>query len=220
MTFPWSCTSTRTWPPSQRSSSTTGPTAHRRPPRGLLVPDTDPDGRCRGHDPRARTVLERLGFNPFFIGDEVYWRVTPENPNPAGPSSPPRRRSAASSSSTPLRRTSSTTEIRIGCSVRRRISPAIQGPPTSSPTSDISSTSTARRPTGGCRSFLTSLRDSTTVASAFDEPPGPAPTVAGRRRSGLDVGPPLPLRGDPRGLPNPPHGDGDVMERLERGHRY
>jgi glycoprotein endo-alpha-1,2-mannosidase len=33
----------------------------------------------------ARTVLRRLGFNPFFIGDEVYWRVTPENPNPAGP---------------------------------------------------------------------------------------------------------------------------------------
>jgi len=33
----------------------------------------------------ARTVLGRLGFNPFFIGDEVYWRVTPENPNPAGP---------------------------------------------------------------------------------------------------------------------------------------
>jgi glycoprotein endo-alpha-1,2-mannosidase len=33
----------------------------------------------------ARTVLKARGFNPFFIGDEVYWRVTPENPNPAGP---------------------------------------------------------------------------------------------------------------------------------------
>jgi hypothetical protein len=33
----------------------------------------------------ARKVLEAQGFNPFFIGDEVYWRVTPENPNPAGP---------------------------------------------------------------------------------------------------------------------------------------
>jgi glycoprotein endo-alpha-1,2-mannosidase len=33
----------------------------------------------------ARTVLKRLGYNPYFIGDEVYWRVTPENPNPAGP---------------------------------------------------------------------------------------------------------------------------------------
>jgi glycoprotein endo-alpha-1,2-mannosidase len=33
----------------------------------------------------ARTVLKRLGFNPYFIGDEVYWRVTPEDPNPAGP---------------------------------------------------------------------------------------------------------------------------------------
>jgi glycoprotein endo-alpha-1,2-mannosidase len=33
----------------------------------------------------ARTVLEAQGFDPFFIGDEVYWRVTPENPDPAGP---------------------------------------------------------------------------------------------------------------------------------------
>jgi glycoprotein endo-alpha-1,2-mannosidase len=33
----------------------------------------------------ARTVLKRLGYNPYFIGDEVYWRVTPEDPNPAGP---------------------------------------------------------------------------------------------------------------------------------------
>jgi glycoprotein endo-alpha-1,2-mannosidase len=33
----------------------------------------------------ARTVLGRLGFNPYFIGDEVYWRVTPENPDPASP---------------------------------------------------------------------------------------------------------------------------------------
>ena len=33
----------------------------------------------------ARTVLEARGFDPFFIGDEVYWRVTPEDPNPAGP---------------------------------------------------------------------------------------------------------------------------------------
>ena len=33
----------------------------------------------------ARTVLKAKGFNPFFIGDEVYWRVTPENPSPGGP---------------------------------------------------------------------------------------------------------------------------------------
>jgi glycoprotein endo-alpha-1,2-mannosidase len=33
----------------------------------------------------ARTVLERKGFDPFFIGDEVYWRVTPENPSQGGP---------------------------------------------------------------------------------------------------------------------------------------
>jgi glycoprotein endo-alpha-1,2-mannosidase len=33
----------------------------------------------------ARSLLQAQGFNPFFIGDEVYWRVTPENPNPTGP---------------------------------------------------------------------------------------------------------------------------------------
>jgi glycoprotein endo-alpha-1,2-mannosidase len=33
----------------------------------------------------ARTVLKAKGFNPYFIGDEVYWRVTPQNPDPAGP---------------------------------------------------------------------------------------------------------------------------------------
>jgi glycoprotein endo-alpha-1,2-mannosidase len=33
----------------------------------------------------ARTVLRARGFDPFFIGDEVYWRVTPEDPDPAGP---------------------------------------------------------------------------------------------------------------------------------------
>jgi hypothetical protein len=41
----------------------------------------DVAGMIRG----ARTVLQARGFNPFFIGDEVYWRVTPENPTPAGP---------------------------------------------------------------------------------------------------------------------------------------
>ena len=33
----------------------------------------------------ARKVLEEHGFNPFFIGDEVYWRVTPEAQLPQGP---------------------------------------------------------------------------------------------------------------------------------------
>ena len=33
----------------------------------------------------ARKVLEEHGFNPFFIGDEVYWRVTPEAQSPQGP---------------------------------------------------------------------------------------------------------------------------------------
>ena len=40
----------------------------------------DVAGLIRG----ARTVLEAHGFNPYFIGDEVYWRVTPENPSPTG----------------------------------------------------------------------------------------------------------------------------------------
>ncbi len=33
----------------------------------------------------ARKVLEARGFDPYFIGDEIYWRVTPEAPDPAGP---------------------------------------------------------------------------------------------------------------------------------------
>ena len=33
----------------------------------------------------ARTALEAHGYDPFFIGDEVFWRVTPETVNPAGP---------------------------------------------------------------------------------------------------------------------------------------
>ena len=33
----------------------------------------------------ARTTLEAHGYDPFFIGDDVYWRVTPENLNPSGP---------------------------------------------------------------------------------------------------------------------------------------
>jgi glycoprotein endo-alpha-1,2-mannosidase len=41
----------------------------------------DVAGMIRG----ARTVLKARGFNPYFIGDEVYWRVTPETLSPAGP---------------------------------------------------------------------------------------------------------------------------------------
>ena len=33
----------------------------------------------------ARKVLKEHGFNPFFVGDEVYWRVTPEAQSPQGP---------------------------------------------------------------------------------------------------------------------------------------
>jgi glycoprotein endo-alpha-1,2-mannosidase len=41
----------------------------------------DVAGMLRG----ARTVLEEHGYDPYFIGDEVYWRVTPETLSPAGP---------------------------------------------------------------------------------------------------------------------------------------
>jgi hypothetical protein len=40
----------------------------------------DVAGMIRG----ARTVLEQRGFYPFFIGDEVYWRVTPESQTQSG----------------------------------------------------------------------------------------------------------------------------------------
>jgi hypothetical protein len=33
----------------------------------------------------ARAVLRKHGFDPYFIGDEVYWRVTPEDQQPQGP---------------------------------------------------------------------------------------------------------------------------------------
>jgi hypothetical protein len=33
----------------------------------------------------ARAVLRAHGVDPFFVGDEVYWRVTPVTLNPAGP---------------------------------------------------------------------------------------------------------------------------------------
>jgi hypothetical protein len=33
----------------------------------------------------ARAYLKAHGYNPFFIGDEVYWRVTPETQVPGGP---------------------------------------------------------------------------------------------------------------------------------------
>ena len=46
----------------------------------------------------ARTVLGRLGFNPYFIGDEVYWRVTPKTPARPARSLRPRRRSIGSNS--------------------------------------------------------------------------------------------------------------------------
>ena len=41
----------------------------------------DVAGMIRG----AREVLRARGFDPYFIGDEVYWRVTPETLSPAGP---------------------------------------------------------------------------------------------------------------------------------------
>ena len=41
----------------------------------------DVAGMIRG----ARAVLRAHGFDPFFVGDEVYWRVTPVTLNPAGP---------------------------------------------------------------------------------------------------------------------------------------
>ena len=52
------------------------------------------------------------------------------------------------------------------------------------------------------------------------EPPGPAAPVEGRGRSRIDPRPPLQGGGHPRTRPPAPHGDGDVVGRLERGHRH
>ena len=42
-------------------------------------------GNVAGMMTGVRHTLARLGFDPYFIGDEVYWRVTPEIPVPGGP---------------------------------------------------------------------------------------------------------------------------------------
>jgi glycoprotein endo-alpha-1,2-mannosidase len=42
-------------------------------------------GNVAGMIQGARRVLKEHGFNPFFIGDEVFWRVTPEAQSPQGP---------------------------------------------------------------------------------------------------------------------------------------
>jgi glycoprotein endo-alpha-1,2-mannosidase len=42
-------------------------------------------GNVTGMMQGVRKVLARYGVNPFFIGDEVYWRVTPETERPSGP---------------------------------------------------------------------------------------------------------------------------------------
>jgi glycoprotein endo-alpha-1,2-mannosidase len=36
-------------------------------------------GDVAGMMSRARSTLESLGYNPYFIGDEIFWRVTKEN---------------------------------------------------------------------------------------------------------------------------------------------
>ena len=83
----WSCTSTRTWSPSPSTTSRTASYLRidGRPGR-LLVPDPDADRQRRRHDPgRPHRARRPTAIDPFFIGDEVYWRVTPENLNPERP---------------------------------------------------------------------------------------------------------------------------------------
>ena len=60
--------------------------AHRRAARRLPLPDADADRRRGRHDPAAPARCSRArGYDPYFIGDEVYWRVTPEVQLPGGP---------------------------------------------------------------------------------------------------------------------------------------
>ena len=50
----------------------------------MLYLDPYPDRRRRRDDHGARRLLEAHGYNPFFIGDEIYWRVTSTEPPATG----------------------------------------------------------------------------------------------------------------------------------------
>ena len=53
--------------------------SHRRTTCARPVPVKDSHRRCVGNDYPTRTLLEKHGFDPFLIGDEVFWRVTEEH---------------------------------------------------------------------------------------------------------------------------------------------
>ena len=168
----------------------------------------------------ARTVLQRLGFNPFFIGDEVYWRVTPENPNPAGPI---------------LTTTPQVNRIEQFDAITSYI--LYYGDPEwlLGPTGDFTGYPGTTDIVADERHLMSRVQRGDGWPGAGhprhrvglqrprfppgDEPSGPAPPMAARRGPGLDARPSLPLCRHPGGLAHPAHGDGDVVERLERGHR-
>ena len=76
----------------------------------------------------ARTALEAHGYDPYFIGDEVYWRVTPEVLESEWPGAHHRsHRSLGSSSSTPSRPTRCTSATPIPPSAPSPTSPGYPG---------------------------------------------------------------------------------------------
>ena len=190
-----------------------------RATRRLLVPDPDPDRRCRRHDQGARTVLKAKGFNPFFIGDEVYWRVTPENPSPAGPSDD----DAAGARIEQFDAMTSYILYYGDPELLPRADPGLHRVPrhdrhrgrrTASPRRVQ-----PRRPPDGCRSSPISRRASTIAASGSRR-------IIRRNRANGSPGRDPPRRSTissaasrcPR-RSRPADGHGDVVGRLERGHR-
>ena len=153
----------------------------------------------------ARTVLQRLGFNPFFIGDEVYWRVTPENPDPAGPI---------------LTTTPQVDRIEQFDAITSYI--LYYGDPEwlLGPTGDFTGYPGTTDIVADERHLMSRVQRGDGRPGAGhprhrvglqrprfppgDEPSGPAPPMAARRGPGLDARPSLPLCRHPGGLPTLP----------------
>ena len=170
----------------------------------------------------ARTVLEAHGYDPFFIGDEVYWRVTPEALNPERPGA---HDDAAGRSYRAVRRRHVLHDVlrrpRAHLRAHRRLHRAIRARRTSWPTRSGCSRSTGPRPGDECPVIpdVGPGFNDRGFRLATNHPAQPRQWSAGRG-SRVDPRPPVPRGGHPRAGSGAAHGDGDVMERLERGHRH
>ena len=167
----------------------------------------------------ARRALAALGVDPFFIGDEVYWRVTPVAPTPTSPvltTVPQVTRIEQFDAVTaytlyygdPLPARPDQGLHRVPGRHRHRGRRA--QPPGGVPGGD-------RGPGAGHPRRLAGLQRP--GGAPLLQPPGRAPPVAARGGAGLHPRPPVPGGGRALGRPEPAHGDDHGLERVERGHR-